>query len=231
MAGATPTKPPFAVSPLWWRRGDGLRLAVALLVCVLLGCALTWGLPSAGVPLRTGPLAWRQGGDVSLAAAPDPTTISYGSALGSRSNPMRVGDRFTYGMDVLRMPPHSRDTAVVTKVEPVGLDRGVRYLGAMLGGPRRGETWQVIRTWPPRAGRLHDPVPLGTPITQTAAEKGTELYLGLQITRPGYYVSDGWQITYQVSGRTYRYIVPAQVVICTPQVLNQGGNCPWPQDR
>lgn len=232
MAAETSEQPPFAVSPLWWRRGDGLRLAVAIVACVLLGYAVTWALPYAGVPMRTGPLAWRDGGDVPLAQAPDPTSISYGSALGSRAYPLHVGDRLTYGMDVLRMPSRSHDSAVITKVEPVGLDRGVRFLGAMLGSPHRAETWQVVDGWPPRDGRLHDPVPLDTPITsRTTDGMGWELYLGLQITRPGYFVSDGWQITYQVGARTYRYVVPAQVVICTPQALTAGGDCPTPWDR
>jgi hypothetical protein len=189
---------------------------------------VTWTLPYFGVPMRTGPLAWQGVGDVPLAAAPDPRSVSYGYA----GRPHPVGYRFTYGTDVLTMPPRDDDTAVIRQVKPLGLGRGVRFLGALLGSPDRRDTWSRIDGWPPTKGRLHDPVPLDTPITPRSTDgTGWELYLGFEITRPGYYVSDGWQVTYEVNGRTYRYVVPAKVVICTQEALARGRFCPFPEDR
>lgn len=220
-----PAKRPGRVS--LWRRGDGVRLTAVVVLCLALGALVTWVLPYFGAPMRTGPLAWQDGGNVPLAAAPDPRSSSYGYA----GRPDPVGHRFTYGTDVLTMPPGSDDTAVIRKVEPLGLGPGVRFLGSMLGSPDRRETWSEIDGWPPKDGQLHDPVPLDTPITsRTADEMGWELYLGFQITRPGSYASDGWEVTYEVNGRTYRHVVPARVVVCTPEAPTQGRFCAHPED-
>lgn len=203
-----------AVSPhgLWWRRGDGLRLLLATVLCVCLAALVTWVPPYFGVPNEPGPL-YRGGG--------------HGSALDGYD----VGDRFTYGVNVLTMPRDTDDTAVVTDVKVVGLDPGLRYLGARLGSPERTETWQVVHRWPPR-GPVHDVVPLSTPITSRSADgMGWELFLGFEVTKPGYWVSDGWEITYEVNGRTYRYVEPAEMVVCTPEALTKRGECLFPDER
>jgi hypothetical protein len=59
-----------------------------------------------------------------------------------------VGDRFTYGLNTLMMS--GNESAVVTDIEVAGLDPGVRFLGAVLGGPRRRLNSQIIDHWPPR---------------------------------------------------------------------------------
>jgi hypothetical protein len=178
----------------------------------VLGAVATWGLPYLGVPTDPGPL--HRGG-------------AHGSALDDYD----VGDSFTYGMNRLVMPKGTDDTAVITEVNVVGLDPGLRYLGARLGSPERRETWQVVDRWPPR-GPVHDVVPLATPITSESADPaGWELFLGFEVTRPGYWVSDGWEITYEVNGRAYRYVEQAQMVVCTPEALTRRGHCPFPEDR
>ena len=184
----------------------------------MLAALLTWLLPYAGHPLYTGPLDR----DGSRPVAMQDTEVAHSSAM-----PWQVGRPFTFGLDVLELPRRSDQPAVVRSVEPVGLDQGLRFLGARLGSADRTTTWQVIRQWPPR-GPGHDPVPLSTPID--ADPMGWELYLGFQVTRPGYYVTDGWRVTYEVGGRTYQYQVPSQLVVCGRQVLPARPHCPFPAD-
>jgi hypothetical protein len=203
---------------LWWQPGDGRRLLTLLGVSVVLAALLTWLLPYVGPPLYTGPLDW----DGSRPIAMQATEPAWSSGM-----PSQVGKAFTDGLDVLSLPKGSDQTAVVESVEPVGLDPGISFLGARLGSPERAETWQVIRQWPPR-GPAHRMVPLSTPID--AAPKGWELYLGFQVTRPGYFVSDGWLVTYEVGGRTYRYQLPSQLVVCGRAVMPKDPHCPFPRD-
>lgn len=79
----------------------------------------------------------------------------------------QVGDRFTYGLNVLSLPRGSDDTAVIASAA------------------ERTETWQVIEGWPPMAGPVHDPLPLSAPITaRSVYERGWELFLGFEIDCP-----------------------------------------------
>lgn len=195
---------------IWWQPGDGRRLSAILSAALALAALLTWLLPYVGVPMTTGPM-YRGG--------------AHGAAL----DEFDVGDQFTYGMNVLTLPKASNQVAVITDVDVIGIDRGVRFLGGRLGSPDRTETWQLMQAFPPRGPR-HDVVPLSTPITsQSADENGWELFIGLQITKPGYWVSDGWRITYEVNGRTYQYDEHAELTICTPDALTPAGTCPFPQ--
>jgi hypothetical protein len=199
---------------LLWRSGDTRRLLMALAGSVVLGLLATWLLPYAGVPQSGGPLD--QGG-------------GHGSALSQYD----VGDRFTYGMNVLAMPDGSTDKAIVRDVRVVGLDEGMRFLDARLGGPERKETWQVIDGFPP-SKREFAVVPLSTPISEDSARsggRGWELLLGFEITKPGYWVSDGWEITYEVNGRAYRYVEETQMVVCTRAVQKTKNECWFPGER
>jgi hypothetical protein len=160
-----------------------------------------------------------------------PGPLDRGCGHVSAIDDYEVGDRFTYGMNVLTMPKNTDETAVITDVKAVELDDGLRYLGASLGSPARTETWQVVDRWPPR-GPWHDVVPLSTPITPESVDRnGWELFLGFEVIKPGYWVSDGWEITYEVNGRTYRYVEPAEMVVCTPETRTKSGECPFPGDR
>ena len=138
-----------------------------------------------------------------------------------------VGDRFTYGLNVLSL--EAPGTAVIQDVRVVGLEDGVRFLGARLGGPnRRMGSWQVLPTWPPRHPRL-DPRPLTTPITSRSVDPiGWELFIGLEVTKPGRFLSEGWRITYEIHGRTYQQTVPARILICTRHADGSRRVCPPP---
>lgn len=111
---------------------------------------------------------------------------------------------------------------MIKDVEVIGLDDGVRLLGARLGGPNRHlGAWQVLH---PKT----DPRPLDTPITPRAEGRTWELFTGFEITRPGRFLSEGWRITYEVDGRTYRHTIPARVLICTRHEDGSSRKCPAP---
>jgi hypothetical protein len=137
-----------------------------------------------------------------------------------------VGDRFTYGLNTLEI--QGNKPAAVTNIEVAGLDQGVRFLGAVLGSPRRHANYQIIDHWPPRhpAGDVR---PLSTPVTPVReGPAGWELFIGLEVTKPGRFLSDGWLITYRVSGRTYRYLMPAKLMICATADGTTDAQCPMP---
>jgi hypothetical protein len=168
-------------------------------------------LPYVGIPTDTGPM--------------DRATPPHGSSLSQYT----VGERFTYGLDRLALRAGLEETAVITDITVLGLDPGLRYLGARLGSPQRDDTWQAIPQWPPKPGALFDPVPITTPITSESVHpKAWELLLGFEVTRPGYFVSDGWRITYEVNGRAYRYEMPSQLVVCAGVRTAPDGSCPFP---
>ncbi|CAA9348148.1 MAG: hypothetical protein AVDCRST_MAG36-1781 [uncultured Nocardioidaceae bacterium] len=165
----------------------------------LLGLAAVAGvaflvLPYAGVPLTDGPLR---------------KPPAHAAAI-TRYD---VGDRFTYGLNDLAV--EGSDEAVITSIEVAGLDEGVRFLGARLGGPdRRVGSRQLIDRWPPRDRGL-DVRPLSTPVEPLASERrGYELFVGLEIEERGRFRSEGWLITYEVAGRTHEYLMPARLLIC-----------------
>ena len=189
---------------LWtqWR-----RLLLALAAVLSLAGVLVWTLPYAGVALSAGPIQ---------------PSNPHSSAL----DIFDVGDRFTYGMNTISLA--GTHPAVIKDVEVIGLDDGVRFLGARLGGPnRRLGAWQVLHTWPPRHPKT-DPRPLETPITPRAEGRTWELFIGFEISKPGRFVSDGWRITYEVNGRTYRHTIPARVLICTRYEDGSSRKCPAP---
>jgi hypothetical protein len=137
-----------------------------------------------------------------------------------------VGDRFSYGFNTVSLA--GTRPAVIKNVEVIGLDDGVRFLGARLGGPnRRLGSWQVLHTWPPRHPRT-DPRPLATPITPRSLGRTWELFIGLEVTKPGRFLSEGWRITYEVNGRMYRHTIPARVLICTRHEDGSSRTCPAP---
>lgn len=184
------------------RRLPGLAVA-AVVVAVLV-----WALPYVGVAVSDGPMR--------------------------RSNPhaaaldmFKVGDRFTYGLNSVSI--EGTGTATIKDVDVVGLDDGVRFLGAWLGGPdRRIGSWQILDTWPPRHPRT-DPRPLTTPITSGSVDPiEWELFIGLEVTKPGRFLSEGWRITYEVDGRTYRHTIPARILICTRHEDGSPRKCPVP---
>ncbi len=186
-----------------WRRFV-MGPAVAGVVVVL----LVWALPYAGVAVSEGPMH---------------RTNPHSSAL----DMFQVGDRFTYGLNTVSI--EGTGTAIIKDVRVVGLDEGVRFLGAQLGGPnRRRGTWQILPTWPPRHPKT-DLRPLRTPITPRSVDPiEWELFIGLEITEPGRFLSEGWRITYEVDGRTYRHTVPARILICTRRDDGSPRKCPLP---
>jgi hypothetical protein len=183
----------------------------ALLGVVLTGslvAATVWLLPYVGVPVSAGPLE---------------RVNAHGTAL----DDFRVGDRFTYGLNTVTLT--GADSATITDVQVVGLDDGIRFLGARLGGPNRDiGSWQILPSWPP----VHPGVdlrPLNTPITAKSADPiGWELFLGFEITRPGTFTSEGWQVTYRSDGRTYRSTIPAFIRVCVPRRGQPKPPCPVP---
>jgi hypothetical protein len=177
-------------------------------VAGILAGLLVWALPYAGVAVSEGPIHKEN---------------PHAAALDT----FQVGDRFTYGLNVVSI--EGTGTAQIKDVRVVGLDDGVRYLGAMLGGPdRRIGSWQTLHTWPPTHPKT-DPRPLPTPITSRSANpEGWELFIGLEITEPGRFLSEGWRVTYEVNGRTYRHTIPARVRICTPDQDGAPRKCPVP---
>jgi hypothetical protein len=196
----------------WWQPGDSRRLAALLLASITIAALGHLLLPYAGIPTSTGPL--------------DRGTGPHGSSLSNYT----AGERFTYGLDRLALREGTDDTAVITEISVIGLDPGLRYLGARLGSPYRDETWQAIPEWPPVPKALFDPVPISTPITSESVHpKAWELLLGFEVTRPGYFVSDGWRITYEVDGRTYRLELPSQLVVCAGVRIAKDGSCPFPE--
>ena len=183
------------------RRGSGSRRTALVLPWLfgLLGLAAVagvgfWVLPYAGVPLTDGPLR---------------KPPAHAAAI-TRYD---VGDRFTYGLNDLAV--EGPDEAVITEIEVAGLDDGVRFLGARLGGPdRRVASRQLIDRWPPRGAAL-DVRPLTTPVKPVAQDReGYELFVGLEIVERGRFRSEGWLITYEVAGRTHQYLMPARLLIC-----------------
>ena len=186
-----------------WRRFvlglTGIGAVVALLV---------WTLPYAGVAVSEGPIR---------------RTNPHSTAL----DMFQVGDRFTYGLN--RVSIEGTGTATIKEVRVVGLDDGVRFLGARLGGPnRRVGAWQILHTWPPRHPKT-DLRPLMTPVTSRSVDPiEWELFIGLEITQPGRFLSEGWRITYEVDGRTYRQTIPARILICTRHEDGSPRKCPVP---
>lgn len=176
----------------------------AVVALVALG---VWTLPYAGVPLSAGP-------------------IHPSNAHGTALDMFDVGDRFTYGLNTISLA--GTHAAVIKDVEVIGLDDGVRFLGAQLGGPdRKIGAWQILETWPPRHPKT-DPRPLGTPIPPESEGRDWELFIGLEVTAPGRFLSDGWRVTYEVDGRTYRHTIPAYVLICTRDEGGSTRKCPLP---
>jgi hypothetical protein len=186
-----------------WRR---FVLGMAVVAGVL--ALLAWRLPYAGVAVSEGPIH---------------RTNPHSSAL----DMFKVGDRFTYGLNTVSI--EGTGTATIKDVRAVGLDDGVRFLGAQLGGPnRRIGAWQILHTWPPRHPKT-DPRPLHTPITSSSADPiEWELFIGLEITEPGRFLIEGWRITYEVNGRTYRHTIPARILICTRHEDGSPRKCPVP---
>ncbi|HET9860031.1 MAG TPA: hypothetical protein VFQ19_09655 [Nocardioidaceae bacterium] len=118
---------------------------------------------------------------------------------------------------------------MVTDVAVVGFESGLRYLGARLGSPERAETWPVIDGWPPKAGPVHDLVPLSTPDHRSLCRrKRLGTMSGLEIVRPGHFFSDGFAITYRLNGRTDHYVLQSQSAVCTPRFVRADGHCPVP---
>jgi hypothetical protein len=177
-------------------------------VAGVLATLVVWALPYAGVAVSEGPMRREN---------------PHASAL----DMFGVGDRFTYGLNVVTI--EGTGTAIIKDVRVVGLDDGISFLGARLGGPeRRIGSWQIFHTWPPRHPKT-DPRPLSSPITSRSVEPiGWELFIGLKITRPGRFLSEGWRVTYEVNGRTYRRTIPARILICTRHEDGSPRKCPVP---
>lgn len=180
---------------------------MAAVVAASLTCLIVWLLPFAGVAVSEGP-------------------IRKPHAHAAVIDMFDVGDRFTYGLNTLMI--QGNEPAVVTNIEVAGLDPGVRFLGAMLGSPSRRANSQIIDHWPPRQP-AHEVRPLSTPVTPSSEDRaGWELFIGLEITEPGRFLSDGWLINYRVSGRTYRYVMPARLMICATADGSTDTKCPMP---
>jgi hypothetical protein len=149
------------------------------------------------------------------------------NAHGAAVDDFRVGDRFTYGLNTVTLI--GADSATITDVQVVGLDDGIRFLGARLGGPNRDiASWQLLPSWPP----VHpgsDLRSLDTPITAKVADPiEWELFLGFEVTRPGTFTSEGWQLTYRSGARTYRTTIPAFIRVCVPRSGQPTLTCPVP---
>jgi hypothetical protein len=184
------------------------RFVLGAAVIAVAVTLVVWTLPYAGVAVSEGPMR---------------RTNPHASTL----DMFKVGDRFTYGLNTVSV--EGTGTAIIKDVRVVGLDDGVRFLGARLGGPnRRLGAWQLLPGWPPRHPRT-DPRPLTTPITSRSVDPiEWELFIGLEILEHGRFLSEGWRITYEVDGRTYRHTIPARILVCTRHQDGSPRKCPVP---
>jgi hypothetical protein len=144
-----------------------------------------------------------------------------------------VGHVFTDGVETLKL--EGTKPAVLRNVELVGT-KGLKIVGVSLVRPgRKVGTIQAIDGWPPRDPYLRsaDLMRNGigatfTPSSENPAKQSYELLVGLKIVRHGYLVRDGFRITYDVDGTTYRRFFPAQLAVCTSRSLEQADGCPIP---
>ena len=163
----------------WWR---------FLLVCCLLVPVVSAGMS-----------AWY---------APGPLSFPAGASYGSEPQ-VPVGQTFTYGLDVLA--PAGDKNVTITGIRILGLDPSVHYLGARLGGPNRAYgAGQMLFRFPPAAASEDVRPALGAVITPKRVDPiGWEVFLGLQPTRPGRYVTRGLEVSYRVGWRPYTTVIPS----------------------
>ena len=142
-----------------------------------------------------------------------------------------VGHVFTDGVETLKL--HGRKPAVLRKVDVVGTD-GLEVVGVSLVRPgRMVGTIQAIDGWPPKDPYLRpaDVLSKGigatfTPAAENPGNQSYELLVGLKVIRHGYLVRQGFRITYDVDGTTYRRFFPAQLAVCTSKALENADGCP-----
>lgn len=145
----------------------------------------------------------------------------------------RVGHVFTDGVETLKL--EGTEPAVLRKVELVGTD-GLKIIGVSLVKPgRKVGTIQAIDGWPPKDPYLRpsDLMRKGigarfTPAAENPGKQSYELLVGLKIVHPGYLVRDGFRITYDVDGTTYRRFFPAQLAVCVSRHADPRDDCPIP---
>ena len=144
-----------------------------------------------------------------------------------------VGHVFTDGVETLKLD--GKKPAVLRKVDVVGT-KGLKIVGvAMVKPSRKVGTIQAIDGWPPKDPYLRpaDVMTTGigatfTPATENPGKQSYELLVGLKIVHRGYLVRDGFRITYDVDGTTYRRFFPAQLAVCTSKSLEKTDGCPIP---
>jgi hypothetical protein len=144
-----------------------------------------------------------------------------------------VGHVFTDGVETLKL--RGKKPAVLRKVDVVGTD-GLKVVGVSLVRPgRMVGTIQAIDGWPPKDPYLRpaDVLSKGigatfTPEAQNPGKQSYELLVGLKVIRHGYLVRQGFRITYDVDGTTYRRFFPAQLAVCTSKSLENANGCPIP---
>jgi hypothetical protein len=145
------------------------------------------------------------------------------------SFPVNVETPFTYGLR--NFQNRGDDRAVLERVRPLAISRGMRVVGAMIVR-RVDNPWNSTADdhthFPPRN--------IATVVKPLAGyrlprarnnDDFVELILGLEVSHPGRFVFRGIELTYRVGDTRYRERYPDEVAVCAPIKAHRQG-CPPP---
>jgi hypothetical protein len=143
------------------------------------------------------------------------------------------GKPFTDGLEEIVV--RGDEPAKITKIE-VDADEGLKTLGFKLVLPgRKYGGIQRMYGWPPRYKDLDQSLVTDVEGTQIRTLKQTnndsyELLIGHRVDQEGYFVRDGFWITYEVDGQRYRQYFPAVLTVCAGEKYKGMRDCPPPDD-
>lgn len=143
-----------------------------------------------------------------------------------------VDEDITDAFVVLPIGEDVTSSIELVSVEQVYPNQGLESVGTWLSGNDRARDSQIpeqfYREAPPadpRLGTLREVG--GTEVGRDADGFRPQLLLATRVKEEGHHLRDGLWVTYRYEGRTYRDLIPSKLTICTPDFLDESGECPF----
>jgi len=153
---------------------------------------------------------------------PAPPDHGYGGMV------IEAGDTFTDAFETFFVKTDQPIT--ITKVELIDTPPQMQLVDVVVAGEKRESNFQFEPVYPPVEHNTGALVPaVGATLLpleqQGEGLMGYTLVMAIKITEPGKWVRGGYHLEYELDGVTYGWDATAEITICTPEFVDDDGEC------